>query len=102
MKIMKEENGQAAILVATFLAILALGFMALAFDGGYFFRQKRMVQAAADAAAIAAAEEASPGGPTNVQTVANAIAQMNGFNTSAATNPATVTVNNPPVYGEYA
>jgi hypothetical protein len=85
MKIMKDEGGQAAILVATFLAILALGFMALAFDGGYFFRQKRMVQAAADAASIAAAEEASA-----------------GFNTSAAKNPATVTVNNPPVYGEYA
>jgi Flp pilus assembly protein TadG len=102
MKILKDENGQAAILVATFLAILALGFMALAFDGGYFFRQKRMVQAAADAAAIAAAEESTAGDTSNMQSVANAIAQMNGFNTSATKNPATVKVNSPPVYGEYA
>ena len=102
MKILKDESGQAAILVATFLAVLALGFMALALDGGYFFRQKRMVQAAADAAAIAAAEEASAGDTTNMQSVANAIAQMNGFSTTAATNPATVKINNPPVYGQYA
>ena len=102
MKILKDESGQAAILVATFLSVLALGFMALALDAGYFFRQKRMVQAAADAAAIAAAEEASAGDSSNMQSVANAIAQMNGFNTTAATNPATVHINNPPVYGQYA
>jgi hypothetical protein len=102
MKILKDESGQAAILVATFMAILALGFMALAFDGGYFFRQKRMAQAAADAAAIAAAEEASAGNTSNMQSVANAIAKMNGFNSSATLNPATVQINNPPVYGQYA
>jgi hypothetical protein len=102
MKIVKDEGGQAAILVAVFLSVLALGFMALALDAGYFFRQKRMAQAAADAAAIAAAEEASAGDTTNMQSAANAIAQMNGFNTSATTNPATVQINNPPVSGEYA
>ena len=102
MKILKDESGQAAILVATFLAVLALGFMALAFDGGYFFRQKRMAQAAADAASIAAAEESSSGNSSNMQSVANAIAQMNGFSTTATTNPATVTINKPPVYGQYA
>jgi Flp pilus assembly protein TadG len=102
MKILKDESGQAAILVATFLATLALGFMALCFDGGYFFREKRMAQAAADAAAIAAAEEASAGDTSNMQSVANTIAGMNGFSTSAAFDPATVKINNPPLYGAYA
>jgi Flp pilus assembly protein TadG len=102
MKILKDESGQAAIMIATFLALLALGFMALALDAGYFFRQKRMAQAAADAAAIAAAEESSAGDTTNMQSVANSIAAMNGFNTQAASSPATVQINNPPVYGQYA
>ena len=57
MKILKDERGQAAILLASFLALAALGFMALAIDTGYFFHEKRMAQSAADAAAIAATEE---------------------------------------------
>lgn len=101
MRILKDESGQAAFLMATFLALLALGFMALAIDVGFFFREKRMAQAAADAAAIAAAEEFSAGDSVNMQTVANAMSKMNGFDPSQATNPATVQINNPPLYGEY-
>jgi uncharacterized membrane protein len=103
MKILKDESGQAAILVATFLSRFSRSASWLLLSmRGYFFRQKRMVQSAADAAAIAAAEEASAGDSSNMQSVANAIAQMNGFSTTAATNPATVQINNPPVYGQYA
>jgi len=102
MKFLKDENGQAALMMASFLALVALGFMALAIDAGYFFREKRMAQGAADAAAIAAAEESSSGNSVNMQSVANAIAKMNGFDTTLASNPAVVQINNPPKYGSYA
>jgi hypothetical protein len=82
--------------------MLALGFMALAVDTGYFFHERRMAQSAADAAAIAAAEEASAGATGNMQAVANAISKMNGFDPSAASNPASVQINSPPKYGSFA
>lgn len=102
MKILKNESGQASLMVGTFLALAALGFMALAVDVGYFFREKRMAQGAADAAAMAAAEEYSSGASVNMQSVANAVSKMNGFDTTLAKNPATVQINNPPLYGGYA
>jgi hypothetical protein len=102
MKIVKSENGQASILMAVFLALLAVGFMAMAIDMGYFFREKRMAQAAADAAAVAAAEESSSNNSVNMQSVANSISKMNGFDTTLASNPATVQLNSPPEYGMYA
>jgi Flp pilus assembly protein TadG len=100
--ILREERGQSAVWLAAFLGLLALGFMALAVDTGYFFHEKRMAQSAADAAAIAAAEEATAGDSGNMQTVANALAKMNGFDPGAASNPATVQINSPPKYGNYA
>src|ERR1017187_3669338 len=78
-KVLKERSGQSAVWLAAFLGMLALGFMALAVDTGYFFHERRMAQSAADAAAIAAAEEASAGASGNMQSVANAISKMNGF-----------------------
>jgi len=89
------------MMMASFLALVALGFMALAIDAGYFFREKRMAQSAADAAAIAAAEELSSNNRANMQSAASAMAKMNGFDNTLATNPAVVTVNNPPSYGNY-
>ena len=77
------------MVVAVFMALIALGFLALAVDTGSLFSEKRAAQAAADAAAIAAAEEASTN-PGNEQSVANAVAKLNGFDTTLATNPATV------------
>jgi uncharacterized membrane protein len=101
MKLLRDECGQAAMMMASFLALVALGFMALAIDAGYFFREKRMAQSAADAAAIAAAEELSSNNRANMQSAASAMAKMNGFDNTLATNPAVVTVNNPPSYGNY-
>ncbi len=101
-KLFKDRSGQSAVWLAVFLAMLATGFMALAIDSGYFFHVKRMAQSAADAAAIAAAEEATSGNSGNMQTVANALAKMNGFDPGAASNPATVQINSPPKYGNYA
>ncbi len=95
MKLVKDESGQTLVLVAAFMALAAIGFLALAIDVGAKFGQKRMAQAAADAAALAAAEEASAGAASNEQTVANAMAKMNGFDTTLAKNPATVTLSTP-------
>jgi Flp pilus assembly protein TadG len=95
MSLFRNQSGQSTILLAVFLGIISIGFLALAVDVGYFFHAKRMAQAAADAAAVAAAEEQMAGSSGNEQTVANAMARLNGFDPAAATNPATVTLSIP-------
>jgi len=90
MRVFRDEEGQTLIYVALFLGIVGLGCFALAVDAGYLFQEKRLAQAAADAAAVAAAEEGGSG--TNAQNAANVAATMNGFNTKATTNPAVVTL----------
>jgi Flp pilus assembly protein TadG len=95
MKLLKEESGQTLVIVAAFMGLVALGFLAFAVDVGALFREKRMAQGAADAAALAAAEELAAGNSSNEQSVANAIAKLNGFDTTLATNPATVTLTTP-------
>jgi Flp pilus assembly protein TadG len=54
MRLWKDESGQALVMTAFFMTML-LAFMALALDTGTLFRARRMVQTAADAAAMAAA-----------------------------------------------
>lgn len=54
MRILRNESGQMLVLTAVSLSLM-MGFMALAIDVGLLFRAKRIVQTAADAAAIAAA-----------------------------------------------
>lgn len=95
MRFLREEHGQAIVFMAVVMGMVLLGFLALAVDIGYMFEQRRMAQAAADAAAVAAAEEYTAGNPITSATVVNAAnvaASQNGFNTSLATNPATVTL----------
>lgn len=89
------ERGQATIMMAIFMGLVMMGFLGFALDVGYFFQQKRQAQVAADAAAVAAAEEYSAGDSTNVQSAANQIAALNGFDPNAAKNPATVTISQP-------
>jgi Flp pilus assembly protein TadG len=101
-RLLRQANGQSAIWLAAFLGMLGLGFMALAVDTGYLFHERRMAQSAADAAAVAAAEESTEGDTGNMQAAANAISKMNGFDPAAASSPATVQINTPPKYGTYA
>src|ERR1035438_2128610 len=93
---MNKESGQSTIIAALSLSLVTIGFLAFAIDVGYMFHEKRMAQAAADAAALAAAEEVTYDGlgtiGADAQNAANAAATLNGFNTSAGTNPATVTL----------
>lgn len=85
-----------ALMLGTFL----LGFVALGIDVSYFYQQKRAIQAAADAAAVAAAEELSYGNSTEVA-AAQASAKRHGFNPHANKNPATVNIKTPTT-GNYA
>lgn len=84
------------VLIALSLVVL-LGFMALAVDVGYLRYQKRQLQTAADAAAIAAAAELSYGDAT---AAADADSAANGFTNGS--NGVTVTVNNPPASGPHS
>lgn len=83
-------------MMGLFMAIIGMGFLAFALDVGSLFRQKRMAQAAADAAAVAAAKEVFSGNSAaNEQAMANAVAKLNGFDTTLSRNPATVTLTTP-------
>jgi Flp pilus assembly protein TadG len=95
MRNLREESGQTVVSVAFFMGLLALGFVGFALDVGALYREKRMAQSAAQAAAVAAAEEVGSNNSANEQAIANAMAKLNGFDTTLATNPATVTLTTP-------
>jgi Flp pilus assembly protein TadG len=95
MNLYRDQQGQTLVVFAVFLGLAGIAFLALALDIGTLFRQKRMAQSAADAAAVAAAGEVTAGNTSNKQALANAIAKLNGFDTTLATNPATVALATP-------
>src|SRR5262249_29430040 len=103
-----RRRGTVAALVAVLLMAL-MGFAALALDGGLMQDNRRRVQAATDAAALAAATQLyrdsasiaqnnpDPGG--NAATAARANAATNGY-ANDGTN-SVVTVNIPPKSGPF-
>ena len=95
MKLLRDERGQSVVVAAAFMGLVATGFLAFALDVGTLSQEKRKAQAAADAAALAAAEEVSAGASSNEQAAADAIAKLNGFDTTLTTNPAVVTLTTP-------
>jgi hypothetical protein len=99
--LVRDERGQSLPILALITGTFLFGFIALALDGGNLLHKRRMAQAAADAAAVAASEEVVLADTSNEQAAANALATLNGFNTSASTNPATATISTP-TYGNYA
>jgi hypothetical protein len=98
------RRGATAMLVAVSL-VAVVGIVALAIDGGALYDKRRSAQAAADAAALAAADDlfknfsTNAGVDTNGTGKASALstANANGF-TNDGTN-STVTVNIPPSSG---
>ena len=88
------EDGQTTVVMALFMATFLFGFVALGIDVEYLFHAKRMAQGAADAAALAAAEQWI-NSQSSARTAAYAMAKLNGFDNSLAKNPAVVTVGNP-------
>ncbi len=95
MQLLREEKGQALIVVALAFTCI-MGFVGLAVDVGGLLHDKREIQVAADAAAIAGALHLNY--PDRVTAAKNASA-ANGF-TDGSGN-VTVTVNPPPLSGEY-
>lgn len=87
------ESGQTTVVMTLFLGTFLFGFIAMGIDVEAMFHAKRQAQAAADAAAIAGAEEAP--NTTNERTAAVAVAKMNGFDNSLANFPAYVGVGAP-------
>jgi len=100
MKALPSERGQAMVLIV-FAIIGLFGMAALAIDMGQIYSARRNAQNAADAAALAAAYDASAGSQINAtaKQIAFDMTKTNGFNNDQVTN--WVLVNNPPVDGAY-
>jgi len=100
------ESGQTILIVALVLVVLILA-AGLAIDIGYMRYQRRLVQMAADSAAIAGAANMIAGAANVNCTGANCLpgeagtnSGYNGFNPASAGT--TITVSNPPADGAYA
>ena len=87
---LQAKEGVVAIQMALMMPLL-IGMGALAIDIGFVLDKQRQMQSAADAAAFSAAIAKSARNPAAFSTEAYAVAGQVGF------EPATVTVNNPPV-----
>jgi Flp pilus assembly protein TadG len=98
MKRMREESGQAAIMAVLCLTCI-LGFVGFATDVGVLLHAKRNLQIAADAAALAGANEINID-PTQILTAAKAASAQNGF--TDGVNSVTVTPSNGPADGPHA
>ncbi|HEX4283816.1 MAG TPA: pilus assembly protein TadG-related protein [Terracidiphilus sp.] len=88
-QLVRDERGQATIFMALCMSTVLLGFFALAADAGMMYRQKRLVQTAADAGALAAAAGQSSG--ANITNSAQTAATQNGLTLGTGRGQATVT-----------
>src|ERR1700722_512553 len=90
-------SGQ-VLLLATMVIVVLVGMVALATDIGILWSERRQMQLAADAAAIAGVSALR--NSANVTSAARNVASLDGFTNSV--NNTTVTVNNPPAAGPNA
>jgi hypothetical protein len=96
----RPRKGVVAVLVAVCLTAL-LGFVAIALDGGMLLDNRRRVQAAADAAALAAAEDLYLNWRTNQGLDPQGTAAAKATANAAANGFTDVTVNIPPLSGYF-
>ncbi len=89
MNLVKDESGQATVFMGLCMAIFLFGFFALAVDAGLLYREKRLVQTAADAGALAAAAGESAG--TSITASAQTAAAQNGLTLGTGKGQASVT-----------
>jgi hypothetical protein len=103
--IRRQRERGFTILAYCLMIFVVLGFTGLAVDVGYLQWQRRLLQAAADAASMGALREMELG-RTNAQphndltTAAQNDASLNGF--TDGQNNVTVTLNNPPTSGTFS
>lgn len=101
-RIRNSESGNILLLTAILLPVL-LGMGALALDAGYYFDRRQRIGAAADAAALAGANEVKLNASISASALATAVradSALNGF--THGTNNVTVEVNCPPSEGPKA
>jgi Flp pilus assembly protein TadG len=89
VKLVKEVHGQTTVLMALLAGTVLSGMLALVVDVGLLYREKRIVQAAADSGALAAAEGESLG--ADITTSATTAATRNGLTIGTGSGQATVT-----------
>src|ERR1051326_2951482 len=94
----RRDAGYIGVAVAGSLIIFC-GFVGLATDVGMLYFNKGRMQAAADSAALAGAQEVLRGNSSSITSAAQTEAAANGYTTGV--NGATVTVNNPPLSGNH-
>jgi Flp pilus assembly protein TadG len=92
----REERGATAV-VLTLLLVPILGFAAIAVDIGALYAEKAQLQVAADAAALAVAQDCANGGCGDMQATAQGLVTANLGGATAAppvltSNPRSVTV----------
>lgn len=87
-----------AMVIFALCSLVLVGFLALAVDAGYLMSERRQVQAAADAAALAAAKAALDN--KSASEVLSTGQSYGAFNAGVATSG--VTVSRPPTSGPYA
>ena len=102
----RRSSGQTFLLVSIGLVVL-LGMAALAVDIGDLWTTRRLMQSAADAGAVAGADEITIGGTSSaITTAAKDAASRNGFADggirAGASATITVEVHNPPTSGPFA
>src|ERR1700733_3190559 len=96
MRFGKDERGQALVMTAVSMSLL-MGFLALAVDVGMLFRERRQMQIAADAGAVAAALDWKyNGSAATAKTAGQNAALANGVSSTAY-----VQINPPPLNGPY-
>jgi hypothetical protein len=96
----RKRKGSVTPLIAIALAGL-LGFVALVIDGGLLLDRRQMAQAAADAAALAAADDLFANYLTNKGYDPNNTAQLAAQNVAKSNGFTDVTVNIPPQSGPF-
>lgn len=75
----RNQKGAIAVIIAI-VASLLIGFTAIAVDVGYLYEVRRQLQSAADAAALAGAQELiKDGSETDILNVAESYAKQNDF-----------------------
>ena len=87
----QKEAGQALLITVLGITVL-IGALGLGIDMGYYRYQKRQLQTAADAAALAGAQ-AYPSGTSYITPAATQALNSDGYGASSGT---TATINNPP------
>jgi len=105
-RIRHRHRGQTLLLVSIAIAML-VGIAAVAVDVGNPWTTRRLMQSAADAGAVAGADEIAIGGSSSdITTAAKDASSHNGFadggTRPGTSNTITVAVHNPPTSGSFA